>query len=93
MVHVRAEVKGRQPRVTRGRVERPSGGSIPRAACSIAEFCEAFGISIRTYFKLREGGKGPREMRLGRRVLIAVESALAWAREREAASARLHRQP
>jgi hypothetical protein len=86
-------VTGRRPRVTHGRVERSSGRSIPRAAYSIAEFCEAFGISIRTYFKLREQGKGPREMRLGRRVLITVESALTWAREREAASARLHRQP
>ena len=87
MVHVRSEVTGRRPRVMRGRVERPSGGSIPRAAYSIAEFCEAFGISIRTYFKLREGAKGPREMRVGRRVLVSMESALAWARARETASA------
>ena len=60
---------------------------IPRAAYSIPEFCEAFGISIRTYFNLREEGKGPREMRLGRRVLITVETALAWARAREAVTA------
>jgi hypothetical protein len=36
---------------------------------------------------LREEGKGPREMRLGRRVLITVETALAWARAREAVTA------
>ena len=63
------------------------GQPIPRAAYSIPEFCEAFGIAIRTYFNLREEGKGPREMRLGRRVLITVESALAWARAREAVTA------
>lgn len=83
MARVRDEVTGRRPRVTGGLVERSSGGSIPRAAYSIPELCEAFGISTRTYFNLRDEGKGPREMRLGRRVLITVESALAWARERE----------
>jgi hypothetical protein len=83
MARVRDEVTGRRSRVTGGPVEQPGGHPIPRAAYSIAEFCEAYGIAIRTYFNLRDEGKGPREMRLGRRVLISVESALAWARERE----------
>ena len=87
MARLRDEVTGRRPPATSGPVEQSSGGSIPRAAYSIPEFCEAFGISIRTFFNLRHEGKGPREIRLGRRVLISVESALAWARQREAASA------
>jgi len=74
-----------EPNPTRRTVTAPSVRSqpIPRAAYSIPELCEAFGISTRTYFNLRDEGRGPREMRLGRRVLITVESAIAWARERE----------
>jgi hypothetical protein len=61
------------------------GPPIPRAAYSISEFCGAFGISPRMYFKMRRESYGPREMRVGRRVLIPVEAALAWARAREVA--------
>jgi hypothetical protein len=64
------------------------GPPIP-LAYDVSEFCAAFKISKRMYFKLRDEGLGPREMRLGRRVLITIESAQAWARarEREAESA------
>jgi hypothetical protein len=58
------------------------GPPIP-LAFDIPEFCKAYRISLRFYFKLRDAGKGPREMRLGRRVLITIESAMAWARARE----------
>ena len=77
-----------ETRLTKRAVTAPPmrGHPIPRAAYSIPEFCEAFGIAIRTYFNLRDEGKGPREMRLGRRVLISAESALAWTREREVAT-------
>jgi hypothetical protein len=52
-------------------------------AYTVPEFCRAFRISERHYFNLRDEGKAPREMRVGRRVLISVESAQAWVRARE----------
>jgi hypothetical protein len=58
----------------------------PTAVFSIASFCAAHGISEAFYFKLREQGQGPREMRVGRRVLISFESAARWRIEREAAT-------
>lgn len=51
-------------------------------AYTVPEFCRAFRISERHYFNLRDEGKAPREMRVGRR-LISVESAQAWIRARE----------
>ncbi|MCD9821619.1 hypothetical protein [Bradyrhizobium japonicum] len=61
--------------------------SIPRGAYSLDEFCAAHNISMGLYRKLREQGLGPRETRILRRVVISVEAAAAWRREREAASA------
>jgi hypothetical protein len=43
-------------------------------------------ISKSFYFKLREQGVGPREMRAGARVLISLESAQRWRRRRESTS-------
>jgi hypothetical protein len=59
------------------------GPPTPAAAYSIAAFCVAHDISESFYFKLREQGLGPREMRVGARVLISLESAERWRRERE----------
>jgi hypothetical protein len=56
---------------------------VPRLAFSIAEFCAANSISIPMYLKIRGQGLGPREMRVGTRVLISVEAAEKWRRERE----------
>ena len=50
----------------------------PLAAYTIKQFCEAF------YHKLRGQGRGPRLMRLGRRVLISQESAAEWRAKHEA---------
>jgi len=58
----------------------------PTAVFSIKSFCGAHGISEAFYFKLREQGQGPREMRLGTRVFITHESAARWRIEREAAT-------
>jgi hypothetical protein len=55
-------------------------------ALSIAEFCELNRISWGTYFNIRRRGQGPREMRIGRRVLIAPEAAAAWRRARVVAA-------
>ena len=59
----------------------------PTALFSIKSFCIAHGISEGFYFKLREQGQGPQEMRLGVRVFVTHESAARWRREREAATA------
>jgi len=59
---------------------------IPRTAYSIPEFCAANDISEGFYRKLRDQGLAPRETRVLRRVLITVEAADEWRREREAAS-------
>jgi len=67
--------------VTSPRIRGP-----PTAVFSIASFCLAHGISEAFYFKLREQGQGPREMRLGSRVFITHESAERWRLEREIAT-------
>jgi hypothetical protein len=51
---------------------------------SVESFCHSNGISIGLYYKLRGQGKGPRETRVGRRVLISPEAEADWRREREA---------
>jgi hypothetical protein len=56
-------------------------------AQSIGSFCRRNGISESFYFKLKAQGLGPREMRLGSRVLITREAAAAWRRQRERAAA------
>lgn len=56
---------------------------VPRDAFTIPEFCEAHRISQSTYYKLRNAGLGPREMRSLRKVTISVEAAALWRRERE----------
>jgi hypothetical protein len=57
------------------------------AAYSISEFCESHRISESFYFKLKKQGRGPREMRVGDRVLISLEAAADWRRERESLEA------
>jgi predicted DNA-binding transcriptional regulator AlpA len=55
----------------------------PRLALSIPEFCEAHGISEGFFYKLKKQGEGPREMKVGARTLITLESAAEWRRKRE----------
>jgi len=55
----------------------------PRLALSIPEFCEAHGISEGFYYKLKKKGEGPREMKVGARTLVTVESAAEWRRAQE----------
>jgi predicted DNA-binding transcriptional regulator AlpA len=56
---------------------------VPRLAFSIAEFCEASGLSQATYFKMKNQGLGPIEMKIGRRVLITPQAVSNWQRQRE----------
>ena len=51
---------------------------LDRDAFSIPEFCRRHGLSRGHYYNLRNLGQAPREMRLGSRVLIAVEEAKRW---------------
>ena len=61
----------------------------PRLALSIREFCAAHGISEGFFYKLKKQGEGPREMKLGARTLITLESAAEWRRARENRHGRL----
>jgi hypothetical protein len=58
-----------------------------RAAFTVAEFCSSHRMSRRTLYILWQQGNGPRCIRNGRKVLISIEAAADWRREREAASA------
>jgi hypothetical protein len=57
-----------------------------RDADNISGFCARNGISKAHYYNLRKAGRGPREMRLGSRVLITRDAGRDWRREREAES-------
>jgi hypothetical protein len=50
----------------------------PPAAYDIVGFCRAHSISESFFYKLVDQGRGPRLMRVGRRVLVSAESAAAW---------------
>ena len=62
----------------------------PRLALSIREFCAAHGISEGFFYKLKKKGEGPREMKVGARTLITLESAAEWRRARENATRVCH---
>jgi predicted DNA-binding transcriptional regulator AlpA len=64
----------------------------PRLALSIPEFCKAHGISEGFFYKLKKQGEGPREMKVGARTLISLESAAEWRRAREAQHSQDHRE-
>ena len=66
---------------------RNRGPPTPPAAYTIATFCVAHHLSESFYFKLKTQGLGPREMRVGSRILISFEAAADWRREREAETA------
>jgi hypothetical protein len=57
-----------------------------RAAFTITEFCDSHRISRSMLYKMWSEGSGPRTMPVGTKVLITVEAAADWRREREAAS-------
>jgi hypothetical protein len=52
-------------------------------AYSIPDFCRRHSITRTLYYTLKRKGLGPREIRLGGRVLISKEAAADWRRERE----------
>lgn len=49
----------------------------PHASLSVDQFCERYGITKRWYFKLRDRGEGPAEVRIGARKIRITEAAAA----------------
>ena len=56
-----------------------------RRVFTIDEFCDAWHLSRSFYYRLRKTGRGPQEIRVGRKIFITVEDARAW-------EERMHRQ-
>jgi hypothetical protein len=54
-----------------------------RAAFTIAEFCFRNHLSKPLYYKERDLGRGPKEMRIGTSVRITVAAEREWQRLRE----------
>lgn len=50
---------------------------------SVDSFCKIHGISRSFFYKLRQQGKAPRIMKVGRRTLISHAAASEWQREME----------
>ncbi len=50
---------------------------------SIAEFCEAHGISRSLFYILLKKNLTPKLMKVGKRTLISQEAAAEWRREME----------
>ena len=77
----------RRPEVTGSKISTSTPDELDGLAFTVAEFCAAHRLSIPFYYKLRQQGLGPAEIRLGTKVLISREAATAWRRAREAATA------
>jgi predicted DNA-binding transcriptional regulator AlpA len=58
-----------------------------RSASSIEQFCESHNISRAHFYQLCASGRGPRLIKLGRRVIISQEAAADWRRDMEARTA------
>jgi hypothetical protein len=56
------------------------------SAFTVNEFCDAHRISRSKLYALWSAGIGPRVIRIGNKILISVESAAEWRRERTQAS-------
>jgi hypothetical protein len=68
----------------RKRMRRARGP--PSCAFTIQEFCDTHRISRAHYYNMRKLGLGPDEARVGDRVIITLESAARWRRQREKAA-------
>jgi hypothetical protein len=77
------------PAVSRkGRAHAARAPPMQRGAYSVAEFCEAYRLSIPLLYKLWSKGEGPALMKVGVRTLISFEAADKWRRDRERVSAK-----
>lgn len=76
----------KQRRQTKKRVHATPPPNVV-GAFSISQFLAAHGgMSPAMYFKLKKADQGPKEMRVGRRIMISFEAAADWRRKREEAS-------
>jgi hypothetical protein len=78
-----AAAQPKKPKPERKKRDRGSSSY----AFTIQEFCDAHRISRAQYYKLRALEQGPDEARAGdRTVIITVEAATRWRRQREKAA-------
>jgi hypothetical protein len=56
------------------------------AAYTVNEFCTAYRISRSKLYQLWDEDIGPRFLKVGAKIIITVDAARDWQREREAAS-------
>jgi hypothetical protein len=63
------------------------GSSVP-VVYTLAAFCAAHHIGRTHLYMLDKAGRGPRRMKVGRRVLITAEAASEWRRSMEARATR-----
>jgi excisionase family DNA binding protein len=56
---------------------------VGRKSFSIKEICERNHIGRSTYYKLKEDGLGPKEVRIGRSVRVTREAEDEWLKELE----------
>ena len=54
---------------------------------SLAEWCEAEGICLAMFYKLRKQGKAPATYNVGSRVRISADADAEWRRQRETEAA------
>jgi hypothetical protein len=54
-----------------------------RKARTIKEHCDHYGYSNTKYFQDRKAGRGPKELRLGSKIIITPEADEEWRRWRE----------
>jgi len=57
-------------------------------ALSIAQFCQAYGISRATYYNLAKAGNAPAILKIGRRSIITNDAAKSWETAMTKASAK-----
>ena len=65
-------------------IRNSSSSTADGDAYTIREFCARHRLSMSMYYKMRTQGRGPREMHVGRHVVISREAAAKWRRAREA---------
>ena len=54
-----------------------------RPASTIREFCARWKIGPTKYYKMRNDGRGPRELRVGGSIRITAQAEADWVREHE----------
>ena len=60
-------------------------------AYSVESFCEAHSISRSFFYELLNRGRGPRTLKIGKKVLISRESAAEWRNQRSPNAIRVRR--